>query len=329
MAFDLQSPECRSAFVGGAVEETTRRAMQAEIERLGSAGLVARRGSIDVVLARGSEIPALLREVGRQREIAFRAVGEGTGAEIDLDAFDPSYGQFIAWDREREAVVGGYRVRATSIGRRWASPQSLYSHTLFDYDAEWLRSLGPALELGRAFVAPDYQRSSWVLPLLWRSIGRWVSEHPRYRTLFGPVSLPATMPDPVRRHVVSRLQAWLGDASLAAGVRARIPFAGLSAVAPRIDPASVGREALLDALADEVARLAPEGRRLPVLLREYAKLGGVYVGFNLDPDFAQAVDALVVVRLDRAPARSLRAYMGRTGAGDFARGRAESWSIAS
>ena len=63
MAFDLQSPECRSAFVGGAVEETTRRAMQAEIERLGSAGLVARRGSIDVVLARGSEIPALLREL--------------------------------------------------------------------------------------------------------------------------------------------------------------------------------------------------------------------------------------------------------------------------
>ncbi|MBM3737914.1 MAG: GNAT family N-acetyltransferase, partial [Acidobacteria bacterium] len=100
----------------------------AEIAALPPDRLLASSGGLAVYLAHAREIPALLRETGRLREITFRAAGEGTGQEIDLDRFDAHYQHLILWDAVRGRIAGGYRLCPTDCGAG-----GLYTATLFQY----------------------------------------------------------------------------------------------------------------------------------------------------------------------------------------------------
>ena len=95
----------------------------------------------------------MLDEIGRLREIAFRAVGEGTGRARDLDVFDQTYRHLFVWDRQRHEIAGAYRLGATDEILAASGTAGLYTRTLFDYGDALLTQLGPALELGRSFVA--------------------------------------------------------------------------------------------------------------------------------------------------------------------------------
>src|SRR5262249_39157796 len=141
-----------------------------------------------VALASAREIPLLLDEIGRQRERSFRAIGEGTGTELDLDRFDGHYEHLFVWDHSRQALAGAYRITAPHRFAAHELPRSLYTNTLFDYDPEFLARMGPSLELGRAFVTPEYQRCSRVLALLWQGIARALHLYGA-RRLFGAVSV--------------------------------------------------------------------------------------------------------------------------------------------
>lgn len=113
-----------------------------------------------------------MQEIGRLREIAFRAVGEGTGRPEDLDRFDASYLHLVAWSTKNEEIAGAYRLVGTGTTR------DLYTATLFRYNDEFLERMGPALELGRSFVRLEYQRSFAALLALWKGIGRsWRGTH--------------------------------------------------------------------------------------------------------------------------------------------------------
>lgn len=159
-----------------------------EVGFLQKRGPIASQGRFDAFLAAAWEIPATLHEIGRLREVTFRAVGEGSGKELDLDRFDASYLHLFLWDREARQVAGAYRLGCTDVLLASGGPDSLYTSTLFRFEKPFLDFLKPALELGRSFVAPDYQKSIHPLGLLWRGIARFVAERPRYARLFGPVS---------------------------------------------------------------------------------------------------------------------------------------------
>src|SRR5207248_262438 len=111
---------------------------------------------------------ATLREIGRLREVTYRAIGEGTGGSVDLDAFDERYLHLFSWDRERRQVAGAYRIGQTDRIVATAGVEGLYTRTLFRYDARLVARLSPALELGRSFVRAEYQRNYSALLLLWR-----------------------------------------------------------------------------------------------------------------------------------------------------------------
>lgn len=270
----------------GAHDEIAR-----EIERLDERACLVESGAFRVFCATADAIPSTLREIGRLRELTFRAVGEGTGGSIDIDEFDRSYLHLFAWDVEKRQIVGAYRIGRSDRIVSTVGVRGLYTRTLFNYDQRLLTRLGaPALELGRSFVRAEYQKTHSALLLLWRGIGAFVARHPQYRFLFGPVSISGRYSDASRAMLIEFLRRHHLDRELADLVEAVTP--------PRFAAPKDG--------------FLPEG--MPVLLRQYLKLNARLVGVTVDAAFSDAVDALMVVDLLAVARGALTRYMGKDAA---------------
>ncbi|NDA81212.1 MAG: GNAT family N-acetyltransferase, partial [Actinobacteria bacterium] len=286
-----------------------------EVDGLHNRARLLAVGSIDIFIAQGSTIPNLLHEIGRLREITFRAVGEGTGFALDLDRFDRFYEHLIAWDRKKKCVIGAYRlVRIDEVRRRYGRT-SLYLNTLFDFRDPFLTLLGPALELGRSFIRPEYQRSYIPLLALWRGIAEYISRNPRYSKLIGPVSVSADYDEASRDLMVRYLRWHHLDPVLGALLKPRSPYRPFRSLA-------VMRSSLLQMQEiDELSSLlsmsgddhASHGASVPVLLRQYLKLGGRVLSFNIDESFGHCVDCLTLVDLCKTPDAVLSKYMDESG----------------
>ena len=307
---------CASAGSTPVATRGSAAALVAEIEALGPPLLES--GRYQVFCARAAHCASVLLELGRLRETAFRAVGEGTGRDKDLDRYDLAYRHLFVWDGERQAIAGAYRLAATDEIVAASGLDGLYTRSLFDYGAALLAQLGPSLELGRSFVAPDYQRDFSPLLLLWKGISRFVVEHPRYRRLFGVVSISDAYESTSRQLMIRFLQTTRFDADLGRLVRARNPPAPLRA--GQAESATVER---LEDVSALIRGLEPDGKDMPVLLRQYLKLNARLLGFSIDPAFGNVLDGLVVVDLDEVEPAILARYMGRAEAAAF---RASSFS---
>ncbi len=284
----------------------------AEVRTLPSAQCVYASGDYRVFVARRQQIPAVLREIGRLREVSFRAAGEGTGRARDLDGFDDFYHQLFVWHGPSVQVLGAYRLCMTDVVTRELGPSGLYTRTLFYYDDGFLDGLGPALELGRSFVRPEYQRAGRVLALLWKGIGQLLAARPRYRTLFGPVSISRAYSDEARRVIAARLSSGPYRHRLFGKVQGMRPLSAPAAACAEMDEAP-------GALSRRVSELEPDGKGLPVLVREYLKLGGQFLAFSIDPEFQNAMDGLVAVELDRTRPKLLALYLGQENHKHFCR----------
>ena len=301
----------RLAPIAGAVDAGE---MRAEVAALAPEQKLIESGDYQVYFAVAGQIPNILREIGRLREISFRGAGEGTGRSLDLDRFDAKYQHLWIWNPKSSEIVGAYRLAGTDSVD---SPRGLYTNTLFRFRPGLLDALNPALELGRSFVRPEYQKSYAPLLLLWRGIGHYVARHPRYRVLFGPVSISRDYSGASRTLIVSYLNARHGSHPLAALVEPRKQFRSRRAH---------GYEAQLlgsmvekvEELSDVIADIEPDGKGVPVLLRQYLNVGGEVLAFNVDPLFSDVLDGLVVVDFLRMSAHLRERYMGKTGAEAFA-----------
>jgi putative hemolysin len=282
-------------------------AIDANIEALGSS-LLMESGVFQVFCAPAAQLPAVLPEIGRLRELTFRRVGEGTGLARDLDRFDERYQHLFVWDRDRREIAGAYRIGATDV----LGVDHMYTRTLFDYDESLFSQIGPALELGRSFVQPDYQRDFSPLLLLWKGVSRLVAQQPRYRRLFGVVSISDLYQSTSRQLLLRFLQTTRFDADLGRLVKAKNP-----PPAPRghlVDSTIVER---LEDVSALVRRIEPDGKDIPVLLRQYLKLNAKLLGFTVDVAFGNVLDGLVVVDLTQVEPAILSRYMGRTEARVF------------
>jgi putative hemolysin len=260
-----------------------------------------------------------LQEIGRLREITFRATNEGTGKARDLDRFDNWYTHLFVWHKTRGEIVGAYRLGITDEIVAERGTAGLYTSTLFKYRAGLVERMGPAIELGRSFIRLEYQRSYAALLLLWKGIGRIVVERPQCKALFGPVSISNDYQTSSKHLMVQFLAASHYVPDLAELTRPRHPFRppGMKKLTAQ------GRLNRLlsdsDAVDDVVAELEPDGKGMPVLLRQYLKLGARFFAFNVDPDFSDALDALMLVDLTKTDRKLLQRYMGEEGMGSFLR----------
>jgi putative hemolysin len=282
-----------------------------DVRRLPAESKLMTAAAFDVYCAEAAQIPHVLDEIGRLRERAFRAVGEGTGKPSDIDSFDSTYLHLFVWNQPSREVVGAYRIgRADQIVAS-TGVDGLYTRTLFRYDEALLNRLPPALELGRSFVRPEYQRDHSALLLLWRGICAFVQRHPHYRVLFGAVSISARYTNRTRDMLMRFLEQNHLHQQLAELVSSLRPYPQtrqhlLSGVPRTIDEA--------DALASQ---FETDGRRMPVLLRQYLKLNARALGFNVDRSFGDVLDALMMVDLLQVEPRILRRYFGPAGARTF------------
>jgi putative hemolysin len=264
----------------------------------------------EVYAAKADQIPNCLREIGRLREITFRQAAEGTGRSIDIDRFDRDYLHLFLWNTDNIEIAGAYRLAGTDV------TPDLYTRTLFKFREGLIESMSPALELGRSFVRAEYQKSFSALLLLWKGIGRYVARHPRYKTLFGPVSISRDYSEASRALMIAYLQERRGNGDLARFVEPRREFRS-----PRVrgcDPRLLAH--LLenvDELSDAVADMEPDGKGVPVLLRQYLNCGGEMLAFNVDSAFSDVVDGLVVVDLTKMSRPQLEKYLGKEGATRF------------
>src|SRR5450755_1530635 len=160
-----------------------------EVARIPKDRCLAEIGELAVYVGTAREMPHLLHEVGRLRELTFRKVGEGTGKSRDLDPFDDYYWHIVLWHKTKQELVGAYRAGDTAEILAERGISGLYTSTLFHYDERVFQKLGPAMELGRSFVRPEYQRQYAPLLLLWKGIARMVARRPQIPVLFGAVSI--------------------------------------------------------------------------------------------------------------------------------------------
>lgn len=289
---------------------STTSAIASELAQLPDDCCLVQSGECQVFLANASQVPHAMREIGRLREVTFRAVGEGTGRDLDLDAFDDRYLHLFSWDCRQQQIVGAYRIGRTDVIMAARGVSGLYTRTLFRYDRRLIDRLSPALELGRSFVRAEYQKSYHALLPLWRGIGQFVARHPEYRVLFGPVSISSRYSDHSHRLLMAFLQQHHLERDLADLVQ------GITA--HQVNPAPT---ALIPQSIDEANRLVAEaeadGKGLPILLRQYLKLNAKLLGFNVDPQFGGALDALMMVDLTTVDAGLLNRYLGRREAAHF------------
>jgi putative hemolysin len=238
--------------------------------------------------AEGTISPILL-ELGRLREIAFRAVGEGSGRRLDLDKYDQDYFHLLLWEPTELEIVGAYRFTPTARLIEKKGLEGLYSHSLFNYGAEMDHVLERGVELGRSFVQPKYWGKRG-LDYLWHGIGAYLARYPEYRYLFGPVSISGTMPQKARDLLVSFYRSHFSPQTPAA--TSRHPYS-----APLADWL-FSRDYQEDLVYLKSA-LSEMGCSIPTLYKQYTELcepGGVqFMDFGVDPEFNGCVDGLVVV----------------------------------
>jgi putative hemolysin len=289
-----------------------------EVAQLPNAQCLAEQGHYAVYIADAPQIPNLLREIGRLREITFREVNEGTGESIDIDRFDAYYRHLFLWHRQRKELAGAYRLGLADRILAARGPAGLYTHELFAFKPELVAHLAQAIEFGRSFIRSEYQKKFQSLTLLWRGIGAFVSRHPRYNILFGAVSISRDYHRVSRNLMVRFLKENRFDRRMSRLVKPRNPYRSrrIEEISRRLLRSSFQDITDVSVLISEIEQ---DGKGIPVLLRHYLNLNGKFLSFNVDKMFSDVVDGLLVVDLKHSDPRLLKRFMGKQGYRHFSR----------
>jgi len=241
---------------------------------------------------------SVIRELGRLRELSFRQVHEGTGNPLDIDNYDRYYRHLILWDEEELEIIGAYRIGEAKNILHEMGEQGLYTNTLFNFNEKLIPCLENSIELGRSFIQPRYQGKR-SLDYLWYGIGAYLKQNPEIKYMFGPVSLSNSYHDEAKKIIASFYTQLFGNYKSLA--EAKTPF-HFSYIEDFSDFEDIHEETQYKAAYRALKeKLASFGVRVPPLYKQYVELcipgGCEFLGFNIDPDFSNCVDAMILVDL--------------------------------
>lgn len=286
------------------IGETRPELIEADLAALRPSRRLVQSRQWEVYVARKKEIPHVLREIGRLRELTFRREGEGTQQATDLDRYDEYYRHLFVYDRAARRVVAAYRIGPGQAILRQQGRRGFYLNSLFRLQKGLKPLLRQSLELGRSWVREEYQRQPLPLALLWKGIAAYLGQHPEYRYLIGPVSISNRFTPASKGAMVDFITRHCFDAQLAAHVqpRKRFRYRPLDA-AERPGVLQSGVDSI-DALGRLVASIEPRGLGIPTLLRQYVRLNARFIGFNVDPAFSNSLDGFIVLDAAELPDRA-------------------------
>ncbi|MEZ4930892.1 MAG: GNAT family N-acyltransferase [Saprospiraceae bacterium] len=296
----------RSEKIEPLAEPIPKDLIASEINALNKDALIAQQGEFDILVVEAKDIPNALKEIGRLRELTFREVDEGTGKAIDLDEYDLYYRQLILWDREAEMIAGGYRMGlGEEIYNRYGA-KGFYISSLFKIKSGFHPTMKAAVELGRSYIVPDYQKKRLPLFLLWKGILFFLLKNPHYRYLYGPVSISKFYSNMSRGLIVAFIKNYYFNHQLAQYLKPKKPFkAKVDKVDIEFLAATLGDQVKnLDSLIEDIE---PDHIKIPVLVRQYLKLNARFISFNVDPNFSDVLDGFIILDLKDVPESMLEA----------------------
>lgn len=297
------------------IEQPDIELLSSEVARLSNSQCLISSGDLSVYYAKEQQIPWIMREIGRLREVTFRAVGEGTGKEIDIDLYDSYYVHLFIWNTHKKEVVGAYRLGiAGNIIKKYGK-KGLYTYSLFHYKNKLIPQLHNAIELGRSFIRVEYQKSFQPLNILWKGISAYVAMQREYPILFGPVSISRDYKIESQKLIIGALKNNSFNKEFAKYVRARNPFKSKQRYQWQTDDLRVVND--IELVSDMVSQIESDKKGIPVLVKQYLRLGGQFLGFNIDPQFNDVVDGLIVVDFRKTDMKILEKLMGQEQAHDF------------
>jgi putative hemolysin len=262
----------------------------------------------EVFFANAKEIPNLIHEIGRLREITFRDVGEGTNKAIDLDKYDKYYHHLILWDREANCLAGAYRMGLGKEIYKKYGINGFYVQTLFRIEPELHQMMSNTIEMGRAFIIGEYQQKPMPLFLLWKGIVHVTLRYPEYKYLMGGVSISNQFSDFSKSLMIEFMKSHYYDPYIAQYIYPKKEFKVKLKDGDKdfVFDATQADMQKFDKIIDEIE---PGALRIPVLIKKYVKQNARLVAFNVDPKFNNAVDGLMYIKVSDIPESTVKPVM--------------------
>lgn len=281
--------------------------LKAEIQALPSNQLLCENAGFSVYFGYQSQVPQVITEIARLRELVFRQHNEGSGEPLDTDHFDATYTHLFIVENQTK-IMGAYRMGRTDKLLEQSGIEGLYLHKMFAFDPNFINRQSPCLEMGRSFLIPEFQGSFQGLLLLWRGICAFAKQFPQYRTLYGTVSISKLyspksvklieqilVKEANRENVLPR-QAFdfnLHREFVAFGKQNDLP------------------SSLSENLAGLLSTIEPDGKGVPILAKQYLKMGAKFHALGIDTSFNNTPGLLLSVHLPSSPDKQLKLYMGK------------------
>ena len=271
-------------------------------------GRLLQSKNYEVFFASAKEIPNLIHEIGRLREITFRAVGEGTNKEIDLDKFDKYYNHLLLWDAVSNKLVGAYRMGLGKEIYKKYGINGFYVQTLFRIEPELYQMMENTIEMGRAFIIGEYQQKPMPLFLLWKGIVHVTLRHPEYKYLMGGVSISNQFSDFSKSLMIEFMKSHYYDPYIAQYIHPKKEY--------KVKLKDDDKDFVFDATKADMQKfdkiideIEPGALRIPVLIKKYVKQNARLVAFNVDPKFNNAVDGLMYIKVEDIPQSTVKPVM--------------------
>ncbi|WP_298349300.1 lysophospholipid acyltransferase family protein [uncultured Dokdonia sp.] len=262
----------------------------------------------EVYLAPAQEMPNILREIGRLREITFRAIGEGTNEAIDLDKFDRYYYHMFLWDNKENTLAGAYRMGLGSKIYKEYGIDGFYLQDLFRFEPELHKMMSESIEMGRAFITKEYQQKPMPLFLLWKGIVHTTLRFPEHKYLIGGVSISNQFSNFSKSLMIEFMKSHYYDPYIAQYIRPKKEW--------KVNLKDADKEFVFDESKADlnkfdklIEEVEPGSLRLPVLIKKYIKQNAKVIAFNVDPLFNNAIDGLMYIRISDLPESTVKPVM--------------------
>ncbi|PCJ98915.1 MAG: glycerol acyltransferase [Flavobacteriaceae bacterium] len=283
--------------------------VQGEIEKLREKECrLLQSKNYEVFLAQEKDMPFILKEIGRQREVTFRAIGEGTNNAVDLDRFDSYYHHLFLWDNIEKTIVGAYRMGLGSEIYANHGINGFYLQDLFRLEPELYDMMSNSIEMGRAYIVKEYQQKPMPLFLLWKGIVHTTLRYPEYKYLIGGVSISNQFSNFSKSLMIEFMKSNYWDPYVAQYIRPKKEF--------KVKLKDADKEFIFDETQADLNKfdrlineLEPGNLRLPVLIKKYIKQNAKVIAFNVDPLFNNSVDGLMYIKISDLPESTVKPVM--------------------
>ena len=253
-------------------------------------------------------MPFILKEIGRQREVTFREIGEGTNNAIDLDVFDTYYHHLFLWDDVEKEIVGAYRMGMGAEIFEAYGIDGFYLQDLFRVEPELYGMMKQSIEMGRAYIVKKYQQKPMPLFLLWKGIVHTTLRHPEHKFLIGGVSISNQFSNFSKSLMIEFMKSHYWDPYVAQYIRPKKEF--------KVKLKDADKEFVFDETQADLNKfdriideVEPGSLRLPVLIKKYIKQNAKVIAFNVDPMFNNSVDGLMYIKIADLPESTVKPVM--------------------